>query len=141
MSKAVLIFPYNMSESKLKLTLVLVHAEHKVFLTFGSVQILDNLLIFQSLFLLLLEEPLIRIWQVLITFEEATTREFVNFGFWRLTVIQIGFLLVSRVFKNLVGTQMIRQLSQSIVIACPETSLDQVTLFVGVLVKQLSQVR
>ena len=92
-------------------------------------------LFLQSFNLFLVEEIVITIWHPLIILKQSTSSKLLHTRSVRLSEVDVGVLLFSCILQHLIWSHMVWQLPQSIVIACSETSLDKVTLFVCIIIK------
>lgn len=133
----VVLLGIRVHETVLVFPLILVHSEHELL---AAVHFDGYTLVLQPLLLLANEKLLVRIGEPFIAFEVTAATQLVDLGFRRLRIIQISVLLLAGVFENLIGSKLVGQLTQSVIVASAEAALDQVTLFIGVLVQQLRQV-
>jgi hypothetical protein len=66
--------------------------------------------------------------------KQTTACEFLHSRF-RGSVRQIILLLLPLVAEQLVGSNVVGEFSESVVVACSKATLDEVSLFVGVVVE------
>lgn len=92
-----------------------------------------------TVFSLLHQEEIIRLWHPFVVSEESTTCKVNNFSLGRLEG-QIGVLLVAHSLCNSVWHQVWWQVTQRGIISSSETLLNLVLLFIGEIIKKLSQV-
>ena len=84
---------------------------------------------------LMLEEAIIGIVHPFILLEESSSIQFLYFGRIGLHEVDIVLLLLSGVFEDLILTQVIRQLPESIVITSSEAPLNEIFFFVGIVIE------
>ena len=120
-----------MSEAVLILPLVLVHAEDEVL----GVDVLLSLQVVEPLDLLLIQKVVIGVWHPLVVLKKTSTRKLLDPRWILLPEINVLLLLVSCILQYLIGPNVIRQFSQSIVVSSTEAPLDQISLLIGVIIE------
>ena len=118
-------------ETVFVLPVVRVHAQVERLIT----DFLLRLNVVEPFYFLLVEEVIVAVGHPLIILKQSTSRKLLNSGSLRLSEIDISILLFSGVLENLVWRQMVGQLSDEVVVASSEAPLNQISLFVGVVVQ------
>jgi len=83
----------------------------------------------------MLEEAIIGIVHPFILLEESSSIQFLYFGRIGLHEVDIVLLFLSGVFEDLILTQVIGQLPESIVITSSEAPLNEIFFFVGIVIE------
>lgn len=126
-----------MGEAVLVLPLVLVHPQGKLL---GSTDFFHGLNMSKTILLLFVEESVKFINLVIVVLEESAALQFLNSGRIWISKVDVVFLLVSGVLEDLIWTEVVWELTKSVVVTSSEAPLDEVSFLVGIVVKQLRQV-